>query len=134
MKISNKWKRMAEIYKRFSQIKRAAKPSSEHLEVWDEYDSFRDFSDEAMVEAFEKESFGTKHSIVRSNGKINGYIEGKQWMDLTITEYWLPDLENRELLAFQLYQSFPHWFLIRILPERYHLSKIEADSLYEELS
>lgn len=134
MKVSNKWRKMAEIYKRFSQMKRVPDASPEHIKIWDSYDADRDFSEEAMLEAFERESVGAKHSITRSNGKINGYIEGKQWMDLTLTEYWLPDVaEHKTLSAFELYQDFPHWFLARVLPERCHLTKEEADKLYEEI-
>jgi len=107
-------------------------PPPKIKKIWDEYNSYRDYSEEAMLEAFDKESYGTRHSIRRNNGKINGYIEGKQWMDLTITEYWLPDLENRELFAAELYQDFPRWFLIRVLPERYHLTEEEADKLYAQ--
>jgi len=115
---------MAEIYKKFSFIDGG---SYNHLagqqqqDIWDEYNSYRDFSDEALVEAFERESLGIKHGIIRANGKINGFIEGKQWMDLTITEYWLPDLEEGiTLFAYELYQDFPKWFLDRILPEKFH--------------
>jgi hypothetical protein len=130
MRISNKWRKMAEIYKQFSQMKRVPDAPPEHIKTWNSYDADRDFSEEAMLEAFEKESYGTSHPIRRNNGKINGYIEGKQWMDLTITEYWLPDLENKELFAAELYQDFPRWFLIKVIPERYHLSESEANTLY----
>jgi hypothetical protein len=135
MKVSNKWKRMAEIYKRFSFMDGGIYQdlvNPEMQKIFDKYNSDRDYSDEAMLEAFERESTGKKHDIIRANGKINGYIEGKQWMDLTITEYWLPDLEERKtLFAYELYQEFPHWFLIKVLPQRYHLTEKEANELYE---
>lgn len=131
MKISNKWKRMAEIYKYFSQFKVRPDSPPEHLKIAEQYNADRDYSDETMEEAFRRESFGERFDIIRDNGKINGYIEGKQNMDLTLTEYWLPDLEERKtLFAFELYQDFPHWFLIKVLPARYHLTEEEANELY----
>lgn len=126
---------MAEIYKRFSFMDGGIYHelvSEETQKIFDKHNTDRDFSDEAMWEAFERESTGKKHDIIRPNGKINGYIEGKQWMDLTITEYWLPDLEeHKTLFAYELYQEFPHRFLIKVLPQRYHLSEEEAKELYE---
>jgi len=137
IKISNKWKKIAEIYKTFSFMSRGNLQhlaASEIQKTWDDYNSHRDFSNEAMEEAFRKESFGEKFNILRENGKINGYIEGKQWMDLTITEYWLPDLkEHKTFFAFELYKDFPHWFLIKVLPEQYHLSREESDNLKKSI-
>lgn len=137
LKISNKWRKMAEIYKRFSYMNGGVYTnlaSPETKAVWDAYNADRDYSEEAIEEAFRKESLGEKFEIRRSNGKINGYIEGKEKMDLTITDYWLPDItERKTLFAFELYQDFPHWFLIKVLPERYHLSEKEANELYERL-
>ncbi len=120
MKLSNRWKKMSELYSRFSLIKRVPDAPVELITIWDRYDADRDLSEDAMLEAYERESTGKKHSIRRSKGKINGYIEGKQWMDLTLAEYWLPDLEERKtLFASDLYQDFPPWFLSKVLPERY---------------
>lgn len=134
LKISKKWRKIAEIYKRFSFMdggEYAYLADERTKKIWDEYNSHRDFSEEAMEEAYRRESLGEKFDIIRPNGKINGYIEGKQWMDLTITEYWLPDIEERKtLFAFELYQDFPHWFLTKVLPERYHLSEEESNELY----
>lgn len=127
---------MAEIYKRFSYMDGGEYDelvSLEHRKIWDEYNLQRDFSEDAMLEAFERESIGKKHNIIRENGKINGYIEGKQWMDLTLTEYWLPDIEERNtLFAFELYYDFPHWFLIKVLSEQYHLTEEEANELHRQ--
>ncbi len=127
---------MAEIYKFFSYMDGGvyrSLASPETKAIWDAYNADRDYSEEAMQEAFRKESFGEKSDIRRENGKLNGYIEGKEKMDLTITEYWLPDLEeHKTLFAFELYQEFPHWFLIKVLPERYHIDEKEANKLYED--
>ena len=44
-------------------------------------------------------------------------LKVSKWMDLTITEYWLPDLENRELFMADLYDGdLPGWFLDKVLP------------------
>lgn len=106
---------MSEIYKRFC-----------------DQTEFYDFSTESAESMFLHESTGSSIEEKLSNGKWNGYLVGKKWMDLTITEYWLPDLEeHKTLFAFELYQDFPHWFLIKVLPERWHLSEEDAESLYE---
>jgi hypothetical protein len=118
MKISRKWKQMADIYKRFSIIRRFDGASQTLIDIWDRYDADRDYSEDAMLEAYRRESFGDRIDIRRANGKINGYIEGKQWMDLTITEYWLPDLDGHKILfASELYNDLPQTFLNRVLPE-----------------
>ena len=129
MKISNKWLKMAEIYKSFSQIKRVEDAPKELIKIWNEYDAYRDYSDEAMFEAYEKESLGKDYPIVRNNRLINGYIEGKKLMDLTITDYWIPDILNKECYVFELYQEFPKWFIDKVIPERYHLTEDVIDSL-----
>jgi len=135
MKVSRRWRKMAEIYKSFSYMDGGEYHdlmAPFHQKTWDEYNSHRDFSEEAMQEAYEKESVGIKHDIIRSNGKINGYIEGKQWMDLTITEYWLPDIEEKKtMFPFELYIDFPKWFVDKILPEHQQLPQEEADRLYD---
>jgi hypothetical protein len=133
MKVSNKWRKMAEIYKRFSLMDRdypdVEVPQSIR-KIWQLYDEDRDASEEAMFEAYSKETFGTPCGLVRANGKINAYVEGKQCMDLTLTEYWLPDIANNEnLTALDLYRDFPRWFVNKVLPIRYHLSDEEYNKL-----
>ena len=110
---------MAQIYTKFSKILRTPTDDSYLVNIWDTYDSYRDYSEEALLEAFERESYGKNFSIVRDNGKINGYIEGKQWMDLTITEYWKPDLEIRELFIGELLEQYSKEFLTKILPKHF---------------
>lgn len=127
MKVGKKWKNMAPIYLRFS-LQGVKEGMSEHSrKTLEEYNSYRDTSEEAMYEAFARESFGEKFDVLRSNGKINAYIEGKQWMDLTMTEYWLPDLRTKSIFAWELYLDFPKWFLDKVLPEEYHMSEEEID-------
>ena len=116
IKITNKFRNISEIYKKFSKIKRIDNAPKELIIIWDEYDSHRDYSDEALEEAFRKESLGEDFNIIRSNAKINGYIEGKQWMDLTLTEYWIPDILSGELPIGSLYnEDLPDSFLDKVL-------------------
>ena len=101
MKISRKWWQTAEIYKRFAK------------------DSYYDFSEQSALDMFLYESRGIP---IPDRGMFNGYFHGKKWMDLTITEYWLPDLEEGvTLFPYDLYSDFPKWFLDRILPEKFHI-------------
>ena len=78
MMISKKWRRIAEMYRRFSEIKRVSGAPPHVVAIWDAYDASRDFSEDAAREAYCVETFGEEFSIRRVDGKINGYIEGKQ--------------------------------------------------------
>ena len=102
---TKKWWKMAAIYAHFS-----------GTGDWD-------FSDEAAQAMFDYESKGTRLSDKTSLGKYNGFLVGKRWMDLTITEYWIPDLfEGKTLFAHDLCNdpSLPKWFLDKVLPQRFH--------------
>jgi hypothetical protein len=89
---------------------------SEHSTgIIEEYNSYRDISEEAMEEAYARETYGESFNIVRPNGKVNAYIEGKQWMDLTITEYWLPDIKEGTLLVGELLEDFPKEFIEKVI-------------------
>lgn len=114
VKISKKWKRMAEIYRRFAP------------------DSYYDFSEEAAMDMYCKETYGT---LMPVREKHNGYFYGKQWMDLTITEYWLPDLADPEtvLYSWELYLDFPKWFIDKVIPEKYHLTEEEIEKIRERI-
>ena len=120
---------MAEIYKRFSLIGRHDNALDTTIKNWDNYDSYRDFSDEAAKIAFEVESLGGDSDLyIRlPNGKINGYIEGKKKFNLTVTAYWLPDLKTGELNALELYEDYPKWLIDKTIPEQYHLSGAEIE-------
>lgn len=92
---TKKWWKMAEVYRHFA-----------GQGDWD-------FSISASEEMFLWESKG-----VPFNNPLNGYMIGKKWMDLTITEYWLPDLrEGKTLFKKDLYEdaNLPHWFLDKVL-------------------
>lgn len=72
------------------------------------------FSEESALEMFSYESTGTpKLNLTDKNseGKFNGYMVGKHWMDATI-KMWREDIDNGLLLATEL--DFPEWFLIKI--------------------
>lgn len=80
-----------------------------------------DFSESAAVAMFNYESSGGSIPAEK-----NGYFIGKKWMDLTITEYWIPDLiEHKTLFAYDLHSdpNYPDWFLNKVLPERFRWPK-----------
>lgn len=109
---------MANIYLSFSLIKRCEGSSEEIIKIWDEYDSYRDFSEQALEEFYINESHGKEFSIVRSNGKMNAYIEGQKWFNLTKTEYWKSDIKSGELKKEELYGgNIPDWFLDKVLKD-----------------
>lgn len=92
---------MAEIYRRFATG----------------WEPCCDFSDQALVEMFEWESFGRgnlKFGLFNNNGgKYNGFAVGKHWMDVTIA-MWREDLRTGMLFKKELQADFPEWFLKKI--------------------
>lgn len=135
IRITAKWRRMAEIYRSFSEMRCPSYLTLDEIPesivaVWNAHNEDRDFSEDAALEAYRVETFGGSVNIVRPNGKINGFIEGKKWMDLMLTEYWLPDLaEGKTLFAWELYEEYPSWFLDKVLPSCYHqtVDSLRAD-------
>jgi hypothetical protein len=86
--VSNKFKRMAELYKHFARH-------------W----TGLDFSDEALLEMFNSESYGT-----RVNPK-NGYLVGKGFLNVAVTS-WKEDVALGTLFVKELYQDgYPEWWL-----------------------
>lgn len=87
--VSKKFKRMAELYKYFARH-------------W----TGLDFSDEALLEMFNSESYGT-----RVNPK-NGYLIGKGYLNMTVTS-WKEDIALGTLFVKELYAdgNFPEWWL-----------------------
>lgn len=99
MKITKKWRRMAEIYKRFC-------PN----------EPCYDFSEQSVMDMFSFESTGRpKLNLTdrNSEGNFNGYLVGKHWMDATIA-MWKEDIDNGLLSRFELLDDFPEWFLQKI--------------------
>lgn len=88
--LSNKYKRMAEIYKVFGT-------------GWTDYHLF---SDDKLIELFNHESYGTP---VSSN---NGFALGKSWLNVNVS-MWLEDASKGHLCRAELYndEKFPHWWL-----------------------
>lgn len=94
MKISRKWLAMAEIYKRFAV----------------EYPQ-ADLSDEAAIAMYEYETLG---KAIKPTQKLNGFMLGKKWMDVTIAG-WREEIPSRGLLVQELIaDGYPEWFLERI--------------------
>lgn len=85
---------MAELYRYF------AKP----------WEHVLDFSDEALVEMYNSESYGTKID------PKNGYLVGKHWLNVTVT-MWKEDLALGTLFKHELYSDpdLPNWWLDGIL-------------------
>lgn len=88
---------MAELYKMFA----------------NDWKHVLDFSDEAMIELFNAESYGTS---VSNN---NGYAHGKKWLNLNVS-MWKEDIELGLLRVHELYEDpkFPHWWLDRVFKNK----------------
>lgn len=109
---------MANVYLSFSLSKRCEDAPQRIVDIWNEYDSHRDSSEEALEEFYINESHGKNFSIIRNNGKINAYMEGQKWFNLTKTEYWKPDIKSGELTKEELYDGdIPDWFLDKVLKD-----------------
>jgi hypothetical protein len=119
-RISAKWRRMAEIYKLFCYIDLAESMSEHCQRCVNDYNDYYDYSEEAALQMYIRETYG--EYIDLPSGKLNGFQIGKQWMDLTITEYWIPDLKNKELSCLDLYNTFPKWFLDKVLPKEFRVT------------
>jgi hypothetical protein len=92
-KIGRKWRRMAEMYKRFAVDYKAA-----------------DFSESAALEMFLHESTGAP----MPDAKSNGYALGKKWMDVTVAA-WKEDIPSMGLTVSELLDDgYPEWFLERM--------------------
>ena len=92
-KIGPRWRRMAEIYKRFA----ADYPRA-------------DFSEPAAVAMYLHESTGAPLPDPRTNG----YALGKKWMDVTVAG-WKEEIPACGLLVCELQDDgYPDWFLERV--------------------
>lgn len=94
MKISNKYRRMAEIYKLFAR----------------HWINILSFSEQDLLIMYKHESTGTQ---INEN---NGYYVGKKYLNLTVT-MWKQDIERGLLFKQELYNDslFPNWWLDKIL-------------------
>lgn len=91
--MTKNWLKMAEMYRRFSG------------------DSGFDFSDGMAEEAFRYESTG-----LGQPSKMNGFVHGKQVMDITV-KMWKEDILGLILHVRELKEDFPDWFLRKVLPK-----------------
>lgn len=111
VKPSKAWLKMAELYRRF------ARP----------WEHICDFSDKAALEMYLFESTG--------KGQIspeNGFAAGKHWMDARIKE-WRRDIAKRYTFKYELYDSYPKWFLDKIGVDFWYVSnKPDKELLFGE--
>lgn len=72
-----------------------------------------DFSDEALIELYNVESYGGKVS------DTNGYALGKKWLNVHVS-MWREDIESGILFKSELYSDnkFPHWWLDSIFKRK----------------
>jgi hypothetical protein len=65
-----------------------------------------DFSDEALLELYNYESYGGNIS------PNNGFAVGKKWLNLNVS-MWKEDIAKGLLFKKELYEDpkFPHWWL-----------------------
>lgn len=96
-RISNKFRRMCDVYRVFSK----------------DWEHIGDYSDDAMLELYNAESRGTP---VR---ELNGFYIGKRWLNVTVS-MWKEDMEKGLLFKKELYadEKFPHWWLDSIFGNR----------------
>ena len=91
-RVSRKWLRMAEIYKRFA------------------CDHQADFTDDAAMAMYLHESTGSPLPDARTNG----FALGKKWMDVTV-KMWKEDIPQYGLTVPELQaDGWPDWFLARV--------------------
>ena len=107
-KITDKWRKKAELYKIFS------------LCV-DKDESGESFSEEHAQEMFDWESTGKGHiEIDCFSSTNNGYASGQKWMNVTLSS-WREDIVNGLLFKFELYAdpkfTNVHWWLDEVLKD-----------------
>ena len=66
-----------------------------------------DYSDSALIEMFNSESYGTQ-----VNQRTNGFYVGKQWLNVNVA-MWKEDQKRGHLVISELYsdERFPPWWL-----------------------
>ncbi len=72
-----------------------------------------DWSNPAMIDAYNAESFGTFSSADLLKSR-NGFYIGKQWMGVTI-DMWREDIARGHLSRLELSKEYPTEFLDRVL-------------------
>lgn len=104
MKISKKWRKMAQVYELFAKnLKSVSFTEQDAMEVY----------------AWETHGSGCLKSGVfpekRLDGTYNGYMIGKIWKDWHVTE-WKADIKKKLLFVWELYaeHKYPKWWLDNI--------------------
>lgn len=71
-----------------------------------DWKQFHDFSEDALIELYNHESYGTPVS------ELNGFALGKKWLNVNVA-MWKEDIGKGLLREQELYedQKFPHWWL-----------------------
>lgn len=92
--LTSKFKKMAEVYRYFGK----------------DWKNCCDFSDGAMIELYNHESYGTEIS------STNGFLVGKKWLNVTVA-MWKEDIRDRQLWKSELYEdeNLPDWWLDSVL-------------------
>ena len=80
-----------------------------------EWSHTHDFSDNAMVELFNHESYGTKLS------EKNGFALDKKWMNFTVAA-WKEDIQAGLLFKIELLNdpTFPKWWIESVLSKNHN--------------
>ena len=77
-----------------------------------------DYSEESVQEMFlwESHGIGELKICLFNDERVNGYMVGKHWMDVTV-KLWREDIRKGMLLRNELYDEFPqwHWWLDKVL-------------------
>lgn len=102
--ITKPFKQMAEVYKVFAK----------------DWKHVCNFGPVSLDQAFKAETYGREHkrsySKKMGNGRLNGFLVGKHWMDVTLAQ-WKEDIPQGMLFKYELYREgqFPSWWLDKVL-------------------
>ena len=104
-KITDKWRKKAEVYKLFL----LSDPSK------------YDLSEDAAQQMFDYESSGKGNLVIDCfESNSNGFAQGKKWMNVTLSS-WREDIVNGLLFKFELYAdpkfTNVHWWLDEVLKD-----------------
>lgn len=110
IKISNKWRRQAEIYKLFATRLPKESFSEEHALAMYKYESSGEGDLDSIISGIFSKSNDFKD--------INGYALGKKFLNLAVN-IWKEDLKLSLLFKYELYEDskYPKWWLDSILKD-----------------
>src|ERR1051326_298763 len=116
--ISRKFQQMSKAYKHFALVWDMA--NQQVCTQQNISPIILDYSDKALEDMYNLETFGK--GKLRPN---NAFSIGKQQLNISLA-CWLEDMPKL-LKPWELYLSFPRWFLTKVLPERYRLTENTLD-------